>query len=267
MELSRPLRPSSTLHHPIVPSLTDLCVYSTDELFKASAYFTDALLPSLDTPPKRSPYTGLFSHNNSSMESSVLASSAPTMSTPTLLPPITLASGPVSPSTQSVSKSPLARAQPVIRRLLSRPKLSGAIDDRPISFPVSPPHLPTPMTGSVLVPTAFNLSHRTTLPYWTWLEKPENSARLARFARAMAGTEGWMGATGTELCGMLATCLKKKILKLPTCRDSLSVSRARGRHACCRCWWWNRVDDIETCGAVSKATFHRTRPRAGVQAR
>ncbi len=210
MELSRPLRPSSTLHHPIVPSLTDLCVYSTDELFKASAYFTDALLPSLDTPPKRSPYTGLFPHNNSSMESPVLASSAPTTSTPTLLPPITLASGPVSPSTQSVSKSPLARAQPVIRRLLSRPKLSGAIDDRPISFPVSPPHLPTPMTGPVLVPTAFNLSHRTTLPYWTWLEKPENSARLARFARAMAGTEGWMGATGTESCGMLSTCLKKR---------------------------------------------------------
>ncbi|KAI9451776.1 S-adenosyl-L-methionine-dependent methyltransferase [Russula earlei] len=48
--------------------------------------------------------------------------------------------------------------------------------------------------------TTFNLSHRTTLPYWTWLETPENSYRLARFARAMAGTEGWMGASDAELC-------------------------------------------------------------------
>jgi hypothetical protein len=143
------------------------------------------------------------------MEPHVLASPAHTTGTPTLLPPISLASGPASPSTPSVSRSPLARAQPVIRRLLSRPQLSGVTDDRPI-FPLSPPHLPTPATGPALAPTAFNLSHRTTLPYWTWLEKPENSARLARFARAMAGTEGWMSATEAGLCGMHTCLLEKK---------------------------------------------------------
>ncbi|KAH9975407.1 S-adenosyl-L-methionine-dependent methyltransferase, partial [Lactifluus volemus] len=82
---------------------------NTDELFKASAYFTDALLPCPDTSLKRAPLT-----------------------------------------------DPLSR-------------------------------------------TTFNLSQATTLPYWTWLETPENSNRLARFARAMAGTEGWMGASETEL--------------------------------------------------------------------
>ena len=199
--LSRPLQPSSTLHsHHLIPD-RHIFVYSTDELFKASAYFTDALLPALDTSLKRPPLTGLFPRYMSSTEPPVLASPAPTTGTPTLLPPITLASGPVSQSTQGVSRSPLARAQPVIRRLLSRPKLSGVTDDRPIFFPVSPSHLPTPITGPVLAPTAFNLSHRTTLPYWTWLEKPENNVRLARFARAMAGTEGWMGATEAELYG------------------------------------------------------------------
>jgi hypothetical protein len=174
-------------------SLTNSCVYSTDELFKASAYFTDALLPSLDTNLKRPPLTGLFSHNgNLEPPASVLDAPTPATSTSTLLPPINLAPGLVSPSTQSVSRSPLARAQPVIRRLLSRPKLSGATDDRPFAFPISPTHIPTPRTGPVVAPTAFNLSQRTTLPSWTWLGTPENSSRLARFARAMAGTEGWM---------------------------------------------------------------------------
>jgi hypothetical protein len=209
MELSQRLQHSSTFHHPIVPSLTDLWVYSTDELFKASAYFTDALLPSPDTSLKRSLVTGLFPRSSGSTEPPVLASSTPTMGAPTLLPPITLASGPVSPSTQNVSRSPLARAQPVIRRLLSRPKLSGATDDRPVFSPVSPSYLPSPVTGPILTPTAFNLSHRTTLPYWTWLEKPENGARLARFARAMAGTEGWMGAIDAELCGVFTSYLKE----------------------------------------------------------
>jgi len=209
MELLLHLRPSSTLHHLVVSSLTDLCVYSTDELFKASAYLTDALLP---PSSRRSPITGLFPHGGGSMEPPVLASSGLTASAPTLLPPITLTSGPVSPSAQSVSRSPLARAQPVIRRLLSRPKLSGVTDDRPTPVPVlgSPPHLPTPATGPALAPTAFNLSHRTILPYWTWLERPENSARLARFARAMAGTEGWMASTDAELGGTLNAHLKKK---------------------------------------------------------
>jgi hypothetical protein len=213
MALLRPLPPSSTSQFLAPFPQIHAFVYSTDELFKASAYFTDALLPALDTSLKRSPVTGLFPHNTSSMEPPVLASPAPSTGTPTLLPPITLLSGPASPSTQSGSRSPLARAQPVIRRLLSRPKLSGISDDRPISFPVSPPHLPTPAvtgTGPVLAPTAFNLSHRTTLPYWTWLEKPENSARLARFARAMAGTEGWMGATEAELCGMHTCPIENK---------------------------------------------------------
>src|SRR5260221_1799450 len=212
MELLLHLRPSSTHRHLTVPSLTDPCVCSTDELFKASAYFTDALLPPLDMGLRRSPVTGLFPHCGGSMEPPVSASSGLTASAPTLLPPITLTSGPVSPSTQSVSRSPLARAQPVIRRLLSRPKLSGVTDDRPTAVPVSgsPPHLPTPATGPALAPTAFNLSHRTTLPYWTWLERPENSTRLARFARAMAGTEGWMVSTDVELCGMLTACLKTK---------------------------------------------------------
>lgn len=190
-------------------SLTNSCVYSTDELFKASAYFTDALLPSRDTSLKRP--SPLFSHNgNMEPPASVLDTSTPASSTSTLLPPINLAPGLVSPSTQSVSRSPLARAQPVIRRLLSRPKLSGATDDRPFAFPVSPTHIPTPRTGPVVAPTAFNLSQRTTLPYWTWLETPENSSRLARFARAMAGTEGWMGASDAELCGKLAVYSKKR---------------------------------------------------------
>jgi hypothetical protein len=171
----------------------------------------------------------------------------PLTSTPSLLPPITLSPGLVSPSTQSVPRSPLARA-PVIRRLLSRPKLSGTTDDRLFSFPVSSPtrNVPTPSTGPVCAPTAFNLSQRTTLPYWTWLETPENRSRLARFARAMAGTEGWMGASDAELCGKLTICLRKQE-KLLTCSDSLSVSRARRRCTCCRRGRWNRINDIETC--------------------
>ncbi|KAI0300566.1 S-adenosyl-L-methionine-dependent methyltransferase [Multifurca ochricompacta] len=174
-----------------------LAALNTDELFKASAYFTDALLPSRETIPKRVALTGLFTRSNST-EPSVSVTPTPTSSTPTLLPPVSLAPGPVSPATQSLSRSPLARAQPVIRRLLSRSQLSGAVDDR--LFPVSPPRVPTPDTGPVLAPTAFNLSQRTALPYWTWLETPENGTRLARFARAMAGTEGWMGASDAELC-------------------------------------------------------------------
>lgn len=184
-------------------AIAALAALNTDELFKASAYFTDALLPSLDTSMKRSPLTGLFSHNgNLEPPASLLdtATSTPATSTSTLLPPINLTPGVVSSSTQSVSRSPLARAQPVIRRLLSRPKLSGTTDDRPLAFPVSPTHIPTPRTVPVVAPTAFSLSQRTTLPYWTWLETPENSFRLARFARAMAGTEGWMGASDAELC-------------------------------------------------------------------
>ena len=217
MEQSQPLQPSSALFQTFcffvfVFSLTNPWVYSTDELFKASAYFTDALLPSPETSVKRSHLSGLFSSSNI-MEplTSALDTPTPLTSTSTLLPPITLAPGLVSPSTQSVSRSPLARAQPVIRRLLSRPKLSGAIDDRPFSFPVLSPTriVPTPSTGPVFAPTAFNLSQRTTLPYWTWLETPENRSRLARFARAMAGTEGWMGASDAELCGKLTICLKK----------------------------------------------------------
>jgi len=239
---------------------TNLCVYSTDELFKASAYFTDALLPSLDTSSKRSPLTGLFSHNNNlEPPASVLDTSTPTTSTSTLLPPINLAPGPVSPSTQSVSRSPLARAQPVIRRLLSRPKLSGATDDRPFAFPVSPIHIPTPRAGPVVAPIAFNLSQRTTLPYWTWLETPENSSRLARFARAMAGTEGWMGASDAELCGKLTVCFKNQA-RLLTCIDSLSVPRASRRCTYRRRWRWNRINDFETCGAVPQVTFHNTGP-------
>ncbi|KAH9006443.1 S-adenosyl-L-methionine-dependent methyltransferase, partial [Lactarius hatsudake] len=85
-----------------------LAALNTDELFKASAYFTDALLFSPETTLKRTAFAGLFS--------------------------------------------------------------------------------------------PFNLSQRTTLSFWTWLETPENSTRLARFARAMAGTEGWMGASDAELC-------------------------------------------------------------------
>ena len=212
MELLLLLRLSSTPHHLVVPSLTDLCVYSTDELFKASAYLTDTLLPPLDMGLRRPPVTCLFPHGGGSMEPPIPASSGLTASAPTLLPPITLTSGPVSPSTQSVSRSPLARAQPVIRRLLSRPKLSGVTDDRPtpVSVSGSPPYLPTHTTVPALGPTAFNLSHRTNLPYWTWLERPENSGRLARFARAMAGTEGWMVSTDAELGGMITVCLKKK---------------------------------------------------------
>jgi hypothetical protein len=62
----------------------------------------------------------------------------------------------------------------------------------------------------MVAPSAFNLSQRTTLPYWTWLETPENSSRLARFARAMAGTEGWMGASDAELWGKLTVDSKKR---------------------------------------------------------
>ena len=220
MEPSQPLQPSSALLSNHVLSLTNSCVYSTDELFKASAYFTDALQPTLDTSLKRSPLTGLFSHTgNLEPHVSVPDTSTPATSTSTLLPPINLAPGLVSstrlasptPSTQNVSRSPLARAQPVIRRLLSRPKLSGATDDRPFSFPVSPTHISTPGTRPVVAPTAFSLSQRTTLPYWTWLETPENSSRLARFARAMAGTEGWMGASDAELCGKHTVYSKKRI--------------------------------------------------------
>lgn len=257
-EASQPLQPSSAPPHFIAPSLTDPCVYSTDELFKASAYFTDALLPSLDTSLKRPHMTGVFSHNGST-EQPVSASSMSATNTPSLLPPITLASGPVTPTTQSVSRSPLARAQPVIRRLLSRSKLSGANDDRPFPIPVSPPHISTPDIGPVLVPTAFNLSQHTTLPYWSWLETPENSARLARFARAMTGTEGWMGASDTELCGMLIICSIEGAMLLTRC-DSVPLSRPGGRLACRRRWWWNRVDDIETCGAVLQVTFYHTGP-------
>ncbi|KAN0130088.1 hypothetical protein V8E53_012033 [Lactarius tabidus] len=172
-----------------------LAALNTDELFKASAYFTDALLSSPETTSKRPPFAGLFSRSSTTEP----PTATPTTST-TLLPPISLTSGPKSPSTQSVSKSPLARAQPVIRRLLSRPKLSGSADERPFLFPVSPPRVPAPDSGPTLAPTAFNLSQRTTLSFWNWLETPENSTRLARFARAMAGTEGWMGATDAELC-------------------------------------------------------------------
>jgi hypothetical protein len=207
------LQLSSALPQIIVSSLIiNSCIYSTDELFKASAYFTDALLPSPYTNLKRSYLTGPFSHgSNTEPSASVLDTSTPGTSTSTLLPPINLAPGLVSPSTQGVSRSPLARAQPVIRRLLSRPKLSGVTDDRPFSFPVSPPNIPTLGTGPAFAPTAFNLSQRTTLPYWTWLETPENGSRLARFARAMAGTEGWMGSSDAELCGKFTVCLKKHL--------------------------------------------------------
>ena len=216
MEPSQPLQLSSALLSNHVLSLTNSCVYSTDELFKASAYFTDALQPTLDTSLKRSPLTGLFPHTgNLEPPVSVLDTSTAATSTSTLLPPINLAPGLSStrlasptPSTQNLSRSPLARAQPVIRRLLSRPKLSGGIDDRPFAFPVSPTHISTPGTRPVVAPTAFSLSQRTTLPYWTWLETSENSSRLARFARAMAGTEGWMGASDAELCGNLTVYSK-----------------------------------------------------------
>lgn len=187
-----------------------LAALNTDELFKASAYFTDALLSSPETTSKRTPFAGLFSRS-STTEPPIPSTTTPTTST-TLLPPISLTSGSKSPSTQSAPKSPLARAQPVIRRLLSRPKLSGSNDDRPYSFPVSPPRIPTPDTAPILTPTAFNLSQRTTLSYWTWLETPENSTRLARFARAMAGTEGWMGASDAELCAFPFTDLAEGAL-------------------------------------------------------
>jgi hypothetical protein len=193
---------------------------------------------------KRTNLTGLFSHLEPPAR--VLDTSTPLTSTSTLLPPITLAPGLVSPSTQSVSRSPLARAQPVIRRLLSRPKLSGVTDDRLFSFPVSPQNIPSSGFGPVIAPTAFNLSQRTTLPYWTWLETPENGSRLARFARAMAGTEGWMGASDAELCGKPTICLKKQT-KLLTCSDSLSIPRASRRCTYRRRWRWNRINDIKTC--------------------
>jgi hypothetical protein len=38
---------------------------------------------------------------------------------------------------------------------------------------------------------AFNLSQRTSAPYWAWLEVPGNETRLARFGRAMGGSQGW----------------------------------------------------------------------------
>ena len=243
-------------------SLTQPCIHSTDELFKASAYFTDALLSFPETTSKRTPFAGLFSRS-SSTEPPIPSMTTPTTST-TLLPPISLTSGPRSPSTQGVSKSPLARAQPVIRRLLSRPKLSGSTDDRLFSFPVSPPGVPTLDTGPILAPTAFNLSQRTALSYWTWLETPENSTRLARFARAMAGTEGWMGATDAELCGNLHL-LARKCPSL-TGINSLSVSRSGRRFTRCGCRWWDRIDDLETCAAVSQIAVHYSGPRAGVQA-
>lgn len=243
-EASPPLQLSSALPQIIVLSLTNPCVYSTDELFKASAYFTDTLLPSLDTNSKRSNLTGLFTHLEPPASVLDISTPGPLTSTSTLLPPITLAPGLVSPST--VSRSPLSRAQPVIRRLLSRPKLSGTTDDRLFSFPVSPQNIPTSGSGPVFAPTAFNLSQRTSLPYWTWLETPENSSRLARFARAMAGTEGWMGASDAELRGKVTICFKKQT-KLLTCSDSLSVSRASRRCTYCRRWRWDWINDIETC--------------------
>ncbi|KAI0260740.1 hypothetical protein BC834DRAFT_898972 [Gloeopeniophorella convolvens] len=181
-----------------VPALVAL---NTDELFKASAYLTDSLASPMDLSPKRSAFSVPHSRSSSTEPPFSPVSSPATASAPALLPPISLTPGPASPSTPSAPRSPLARAQPVIRRLLSRPRLSGIGDERSPSLTISTsPRVPSNDIGPALAPTAFNLSQRTTIPYWTWLETPENATRLARFARAMAGTEGWMGASDAELC-------------------------------------------------------------------
>jgi len=73
-----------------------------------------------------------------------------------------------------------------------------------------------------------------------------------------------MGASDAELCGSLYL-LGRKCLSLTGC-DSFSVSRPSRRCTRCGCRWWDRIDDLETCAAVSKFTVHYTGPRAGVQA-
>ncbi|KAI0041475.1 hypothetical protein FA95DRAFT_1548706 [Auriscalpium vulgare] len=135
-------------------------------------------------------------------------------------------------------KSPRSfSSTPVIRRLLSRPKLNpdtestlsprshsrspGAESRSPQSTamrsPQAPPVPDLPPYLRPLAPpqqrqdqeqdqkpsvplTAFNLSQRTASSFWTWLEAPGNEARLARFGRAMGGSEGWEGRSEEDLC-------------------------------------------------------------------
>ncbi|KAI0056325.1 hypothetical protein BV25DRAFT_1627243 [Artomyces pyxidatus] len=260
---------------------------NTDELFKASAYLTDSLLPHTVPPEARINSTLLPLPVQSPLppKSPVLASFSPAMNkseplldslTPTsLAPPITLTEStpdkrtsrfsrsrspspspsrssvlprhssspgtstpssaftkpptnsspisnpkplpsplmiPTSPAQKLPPKSPRSfSSTPVIRRLLSRPKLS---DSGPTHSPGSPsrspvPELPPPFNGNVprsprkkndAPLTAFNLSQRTASSFWQWLEAPGNEIRLARFGRAMGGSEGWEGRSEEDLC-------------------------------------------------------------------
>lgn len=56
---------------------------------------------------------------------------------------------------------------------------SEGVTDEPTPDPTHPMHAP------------FNLAFRTGTPYFEWLERPQNAARLRRFGRAMTGTGAW----------------------------------------------------------------------------
>ncbi|EMD36158.1 hypothetical protein CERSUDRAFT_51961 [Gelatoporia subvermispora B] len=59
------------------------------------------------------------------------------------------------------------------------PNASEGAADEPTPDPTHPMHAP------------FNLAFRTGTPYFEWLERPQNAARLRRFGRAMTGTGAW----------------------------------------------------------------------------
>ncbi|KAI0055292.1 S-adenosyl-L-methionine-dependent methyltransferase [Artomyces pyxidatus] len=145
----------------------------TDELFKASAYLTEALLPDMHqvtVKTKLSPVHVLDS-------------------------PTTIAA-PVMPADYPMKKPSLFLGwlESLLPNTVSRESFGGE-KASPTSSIDSTATLSWRATG-------FNLSQNTPVSFWEWLEAPENGPRLLRFGRGMAGSAG-LGATEVSVSPFL----------------------------------------------------------------
>ena len=110
--------------------------------------------------------------------------------------------------------------------------------------------------------TAFNKAHNVDEDYWSWLERPDNRLRLARFGAAMNGL-GNMTPKDTILEGLIMLrdlAEHQQILKFRHGR--VRMGNPPPGFADRRCWRWGGLAVVGARYTLSSASLRGSGPRA-----
>jgi hypothetical protein len=115
--------------------------------------------------------------------------------------------------------------------------------------------------ASAVNKTAFNKAHNVDEDFWTWIERPDQRLRLARFGAGMNGV-GNMAPKDAILEGPVTLrSLADHDLISRNQTGRVRLGKASRRLADRRCWRWRGLAVVDACQPSPAPSLCRPRPR------